>query len=389
MLEDRSDKPKRSRMEDTKTAVGLSKGLMQSGASLHKKKAVIMANLLNEDGKILAANFSKFGGVGSKLYLVPKELEDNIIAGYNEAGELVTIKKGDAVIEGAAMKAVVMSWNAYKKNDAWMAYVGDDNKLIFTIPRVRVVEVDATVGIKGKKEQVKAWRVTLLASSSLLYASPATIKGFYELGCVAPEDFVRVSKSVEDAVVSGGYKQIEAADYSDIVKLAAICLDTSLFKDARDLAGLIMGLHQKTANMEDKIKAFIVSPSAAFATACKFFQVQSATLTNLTTRSDVKAVSLKSLSDDDDVLMGRVVIGTDYWNKLTDFDSIMVYKEAGNIAIKKKGKSQTTAQRFDTEKAVHIKSIHKAICDYNTRVPPAQSAVAKKPDEAMDDDLFD
>jgi hypothetical protein len=387
-IEEESD-PKRRRMVEAKTVVELSKGLMHSGASLHKKKAVIMANLSNEDGKILAVHHIKYGGVGTKLYLLPKELEDNVSPDYSETGELVAITKGELKVEGTAMKAVVMSWNAYKKNDAWMAYIGTDDKVICTIPRVRVVEVEASVGVKGKKEQVKAWRVTLLTSSSLMYASPDTIQGFLKMECVEPEEFVRVAQSVERAVVSGGFKQIKAVDYSDIIKLATMCVDTSLYKEARDLSGLIMGLVQKNASMDDKIKAFTATPSVAFATACKFFQVQSATLTNLTTKSEVKAVSLKSMDDDDNVLMGRVTINVDYWNKLTDYDSIMVYKEAGNIAIKKKGKQQTTAQRFGTEKAGYLKAIHKAICDANTQVTTKKPEAIEKEDEALDDELFD
>jgi len=381
--------PKRLRMDEAKSAVGLSKSLMQAGASLHKKKSVIMANLLNESGNILSVHHIKYGGVGNKLYLLPKELEDNVLPTYSETGELVAITKGKLKVEGASMKAVVMSWNSYKKNDAWMAYIGTDDKVVCTIPRVRVVEVEVTIGVKGVKEQVPAWRVTLLTSSSLLYASPDTIKGFLNLLCVEPEDFVRVAQSVEKAVVSGGYKQIDASSYSDIVQLATMCTDTSLYKEARDLGGLIMGLAQKNADMEDKIKAFTATPSVAFATACKFYQVQSATLTNLTTKSDVKAVNLKSLDDDDNVLMGRVTINTEYWNKLTDYDSIMVYKEAGNIAIKKKGKSQTTAQKFDVEKAVYIKAIHAAICDTNTQVTTKKPAAVEEKGEALDDELFD
>jgi hypothetical protein len=380
---------KRARMEVTKNAGGLSKGLIKFGASLHKKKEVILANLCFKLPNILAVHHVKYGGVGEKLFLLPKEMEDTVTPDYNERGELIGITKDKIKIEGTNMKAVVMSWNAYKKNDAWMAYIGEDNRVICTFPRIRVVEVEVEVSIKGKKGKVNAWRTTILNSSTIMYASPKTIKGFLEMAFVEPEDFVRVAQSVEKAVVAGGFLQIDTDNFSDIEKLASNCVNTSLFKEARDLGGLLMGLQQRNATMEDKVKAFKETPSVAFATACKFFQTQTATLTNLTTKSDVQAVLLRSLDDDDNVLMGRVTINVDYWNKLTNFESIMVYKEAGNLAIKRKGKVQSTSQKFATEKAGHLKAILGAICDYNTRIIPEKSAVATQKDEYFDDQLFD
>lgn len=380
---------KRARANDTMNEVGLSKELMKCGASLHKKKNVILANFKSEPEKVLAVHHAKFGGVGVKLFLLPKEMDENVTPTYSDSGELIGITKDGVSLGPTYMKTVVMSWNSYKKNDAWMAYIGEDNKVVCSFPRVRAVEVEVVVGIKGKKTQIKAWRTTVLASSSVHYAFPTTIMGFLELNCVGPEDFVRVAMSVESAVVAGGFVQIDAAAYGDIEELAAKCVDTTLFKEARDLSGLIMGLVQKNASVDDKISAFMKTPSVAFATACKFFQVQAATLTNLTTKSDVMAVSLKDLDDDDNVLMGRVTINVDYWNKLTDFDSFTVYKEAGNLAIKKKGKQQSTAQKFDVMKAGYVKAIHKAICDTNTKVIPSKSKPITEVIETLDDNLFD
>jgi hypothetical protein len=364
------------------------KGLIKRGASLHKTKKVILANLEIEDSGVLAVFHVKFGGVGAKMYLLPKEM-DGVTAIYNGSGEVVKLGNENVELLDSQFKAVVMSWNAYKKNDATMAFLGKDQKVTCTFPRIRAEEVEAEVNFKGEKKEVRSWRVSTLVSSGVHYTDPKTLLGFLKLGVVGVESFVRVANAVEDAVKAGGFEQFGAEEFNDIVKLATICSDTSLFKEKRDLAGLIMGLVQQGEDMDVKIEGFKTAPSVTFATACKFLQVHSAKFLNVSTKTDVKAVALESLDDEDMVVMTRVPINVAYWNKLTDFSAIMVYKEAGNLAIKKQGKKQTTAQKFDVEKAEYVKAIHKIIVAHNTAIVPTGPASKSDDGNEIDDELFD
>lgn len=381
---------KRNVESDTDGAKGIVKGLIQDGASLHKKKEVILANFGTAEGGVMSVFSAKYGGVGNKLHLVPKEWDEDYEPYYDDAkGHMVGLKIDEYELTAGELLLVAMSWNAYKKYDAWMC-LAEGNKILCSYPRVRVTESEDEVGFKGKSLTVPAWRVTISNSSSVHYADPKTIMGFLKLDMVKATDFTRAALLVEDAVEKGGFKQIDPKEFSTTKKISAIARDTSVYSEKRGLATFLLGLHLRDGSMEDKISSFSASPSVPFAVAAGFKQILTAPIVNVSTKAVVSKVKLVDLSDETEVLMNKVVISQDYWNKFAQIETVEVYVNSGNLAMKKPGKKQTTAQKFDLETAANVKAVIKAICEVNNSEEQKKPA-AKENEEVIeiDDDLFD
>jgi hypothetical protein len=378
------------RIDDTMDAKSISKGLISAGASIHRQKKVMLANFGTVPGGVMSVYSAKFGGVGEKMHLMPGEWEDEFSATYDEAGAMSKLQRSNVTIEGTSLATVVKSWNAYKKHDAWMCFVGDDNKIACSFPRVRVEKAEAEVGVKGTKVSVSTWRVGQLHSSSLHYTDPEMLAGFLKLDMVSVTDFTRTAMLVEDAVVKGGYVQIDPAEFANVKDIITMAQDTSIYAEKREVANYLMGLHLKDSSTEEKIKGFTQTPSVAFAVAAGLKQILTSPVINVSTKTDVAKVKLVDLADGADVLMNKVVISQDYWNNFTDISTVEVFKSGGNLAMKKAKKQQTTAQKFETEKAVNVKTILTAICQYNTTSKTkAPTAMAVSAPDAIDDDLLD
>jgi hypothetical protein len=102
-------------------------------------------------------------------------------------------------------------------------------------------------------------------------------------------------------------------------------------------------------------------------------------------------VLLKSLGDEEAIVMNKVSISSDYWNALNDLDTFEVYKNTGNLALTKSGKSRAPnqAMKFNTMKAKDVRAILSTIYCFNceSKIPSRASKVAD-PEDRIDDSLF-
>jgi hypothetical protein len=327
------------------------------------------------------------------MFLLPNELiEYGVTSSVDEKGCIVSLQKDGIVIDNKCLGAVIMSWNAYKKADAQSVVVADDSKkALFTIPRVKVEEVEKTLSFEGEDLKVQAWRVSTFTQNRIFMASPETILSFLALDCVGVSNMQEVATAVENAIPSNSYKQLDASNYDTPGKIALIVANPSLPQKLRDLSGLLLGLLNTDGDMDDKIAAFQLIPSVTFAAAANFYQSANTHVVNVSTKSFVKLQKLVDLDDKDPVIMTKVVINDDFWNTFSsDISNFMVYKFTDGLALKKKGnkaKMPMQTMRFETMEASHLKAIYGTICKENTtKQPPAENVTMVEKDE--NDELY-
>jgi hypothetical protein len=235
---------------------------------------------------------------------------------------------------------------------------------------------------------VQKWKLIFRNECKTYYTDPEKLAGFLKKGMVDIEEFVMVAAAVETAVVDGGYKQIEPEDF-DAEGISNLANDTSVFNAKRNLAAMLLGLTMKGQDNAAKVDAFIQTPSVALAVAAGFKQLQLAPLWNVSTQADVAKVKLSSLHEGANVLLNKVAISHDYWARFDNIDNVECYLATGSLALKKSGKKQTSAMKFEVMNAAEALAIHKAICGKNTSRQPTKSSGNDIDEDAeIDEDLF-
>jgi hypothetical protein len=394
-MTDTNDANKKQRTGEAGIQMENFKDLVRAASLPIKDKALLLANI-GPTGQVspFALHFFRFGGVGDKMFLVPKEIENTVwTAKYDKSGHVAELVKGEVSIKDRELLMVTLSWNSYKKNDAW-AFIMDGASVMGTIPRVaKFGVVEPGKEVDGVKQERKGHRVMCCSSGKVYYATEETLYDFMKLEFVAMKDLGRIADHVERAVVQGGYQQLKAAEFDTAEKIASKFANTSICAAVRDLAGLLLGFIQQGKSMDDKIEAFRSCPTVTFAAASSFHSLLTeARLVNVTTKQIVEKVSLADLRDTDEVITTQVSINQGYWDKLIDLEAIKVYRSVGNLAkwSENKKKPPASAQKFGSMSAKHAKAITAIICEENARDGTAAhpQPIADEQVE-FDDDFFD
>lgn len=370
-------------------AKALAKGLIKQGASLQMKKAVVLANLALEDSSVFAIHRMMLGSVGGKICLAPKEwLAEGYTITYDKNCFIEALTKDGVVITGSSILSIANSWNGYQKYDAQMVIFNEDKKVIGCIPRAMHKEDVMEINVKGTKKEVKKWVTIFRKEYKTYYTDPEVLMGFLKLEMVGLKNMLEVTLAVEDAVVKGGYVQLDPGEFTN-EGIASIASDSSIFSSNRNLAAILLGFALEGKDLNTKVEAFIKTPSVSLAHAAGFCQLQAQQIVNVTTQSVVEKVNLVSLADDALVLMNKVGISQNYWDSFDNIEKVECYVATDSLAVKKKGKKQTSPMRFESMEAGPLIKIHKAICASNTNLKvQAKPLNVAKEDEQIDDDFF-
>jgi hypothetical protein len=170
-----------------------------------------------------------------------------------------------------------------------------------------------------------------------VFTSPALIKELVALPYLNTTNIKGVVLALNSLVEKEAFK-LNKDSLTSLESVQTLLQECEKPSQAKFYQTLIAALVDDST-IEEKVEAFIKSPSAEFARVLGFKKPYFAPLFERGSGGKVERVPLSSLGDDDKVLMSTLIIDTKYYESIRgDVGSLLVYKMTANIGIKKNKK---------------------------------------------------
>jgi hypothetical protein len=363
MSADEPGKLKRKKGNEDMSAKEKFTALVMEGAALTKEKKTVMTWLGSKAGRAYSAlNTTTKTGKGY-FHKLPEGLEGRGLSITRGNNKVNLIEFMGERFEDSAIIGLATAWN-FKADGARLAFMRETGGSIL-FKDSDSEEENTKMKVKGEETEVKGFTAYFDNTFHKHSAPEKVILEFLSLGCVTVDHFSSVGQEVDRA-----YKSELALDvnsFDDSEKLALIFADTTAGEAKRALAEVLLGCTYINSTLEEKIDIFGRYPTVNLAATLGLNQTCEARLQNVRSSEEVKTVFLKDLKDGDLVVMSKVNINQNFWDKLTDYSSVAVYKSQPSLAVIRKTKKggSTHEQAFPTMKAELVSKIVKAIVAAN------------------------
>jgi len=329
--------PKKRKVE--KEFVSLQGALEHCRQEGHSNSSFDKASLLKWLGKSASHIFSVLTshvvhGPKVQAFTVPWEFRDFTIHRSGEGYVDAILNVNEVAVDGSNLAMIQLLENGRQRGfdhsyfqvaePSWM--IGFKSVMTETVP----------LSDKDEDEEKEATRVYTYEAQTTCYTSANDLLKILSLDYVQVEDFKAIAMAVSSAAKSGN--QIDVQELATPDKLA-LQLSSALTTSAMSsLVQTLYASHLKTANLQDKINAFIAHPSPRLASMIDLKAPTRLALVHTSNKSPVTSVPIGSLSPEDDIILSNVAISQEFYQQVIVARDVQVVRNAGKLLVKNRDK---------------------------------------------------
>lgn len=390
-----SSKRKKSMTPKEKKEAGL-KGLAKvvfSQVKIHSSLQEWGSSLTESSARALGLFTSVYRGDGLGMnthVLHPLLYEIEVDVKRDEKGAIVRLKDSTGRVSGKPLEKLQIVTYAHLQGyqEIILETYERANVDADVLMMPRTIQYTDLVPPVKKDHHTAAVELYSYGNKIRVFTHPAQIKELVTLDYLDTTNIKGVVLALNNLLEKEAFK-LDLTSLNTLESLQALLQECEKPSQAKFYQTLIAA-KVDSSNDEEKVKAFVKTPSAEFARILAFKKPYSAPLFERGTNAKVERVPLSSLGDDEDVLLSTVTIDTKFYDSVrSDVGSFLVYKATSNIGIKKNQKWHEL-QTAEAMKAKHLSALFESVAAGNkgrntVAIAKASANMEEDSDEEIED----